>query len=106
MSRRSKNFRNANAPQGIGRWIPLWAVPVVIVLAIGTVWLRLSILRTTYEVNQANKLIRNAQNELDAAELRVAQLRAPRRLEFLARTKFHLAPPDAGQIIRMEPTER
>jgi hypothetical protein len=35
------------------RWIPLWVIPVVLVMAIGTVWLRLAIIRTTYAINQA-----------------------------------------------------
>jgi cell division protein FtsL len=83
----------------IRRWLPLWALPMLLAMAIGTVWLRLSIVRTTYEINQADKMIRNQRQELEQAELRLAGLRSPRRLEALARARFGLAPPKSDQVV-------
>ncbi len=80
-------------------WIPLWVVPVLVGMSIGTVWLRLSIVRMTYSVSQTDRMIRNLQHERDQAELRLASLRSPRRLEALARGKFGLSQPRADQVV-------
>ena len=85
----------------IGRWIPLWVFPVLVILAIGSVWLRLSIVGTTYEIDQVGKMIRNTQLDMEKLELKVAKLRSPRHLESLARKKFGLAPPSSEQLIRL-----
>ena len=84
--------------------MPLWVVPVLIGLAIGTVWLRLSIVRTTYAINQSNKTIRDLQQEREQAVLQLSALRSPRRLEALARTKFGLTQPKSEQIVHMSNT--
>ena len=44
-------------------WVPVWALPVLATMAIGTVWLRLAIVRTTYEISQTDGMIRNLQQE-------------------------------------------
>ena len=85
----------------IKRMLPVWVVPFLVVLAVGSVWLRLSIVRTTYEIDQVTKMIRNTQQDLEHLELKVAKLRSPRHLETLARTKFGLNPPQADQVIRL-----
>jgi len=56
-------------------------VPCSIALAIGTVWLRLAVVRTTYSIDQANREIRNLGLERQQLELKVTGLRSPRRLE-------------------------
>lgn len=83
----------------IRRWVPLWAIPVLIVMAIGTVWLRLSIVGMTYDINQTDLRIRNATDEREQAALKLAGLRSPRRLEVLARTRFNLARPKPEQLV-------
>ena len=85
----------------MGRVFPLWVVPLLLVLAVVSVWLRLSIVRTTYEIDQVSKMIRNTQQDLEHIELKVAKLRSPRHLEALARTKFGLTPPLSDQVIRL-----
>ena len=85
----------------IGRWLPIWVLAPLIALAIGSVWLRLSIVRTTYEIDEVGKMIRNTQLDMEKLELRVAKLRSPRHLESLARNKFGLAPPNTEQVIRL-----
>jgi cell division protein FtsL len=85
-------------------WVPLWAVPVLVLLAIGTVWLRLTIVRTTYEISQTDSMIRNVQQDREQEELRVTGLRSPRRLESIAKARFGLTQPKAEQVIRMRPS--
>lgn len=80
----------------------MWAVPILIVLAIGTVWLRLLIIRTTYSISQTDKMIRNLRQERDRIELKLAVLRSPKRLEALARTRFGLSQPKAEQVVRLK----
>lgn len=80
-------------------WIPLWVVPLLVIMAIGTVWLRLSIVRMTYSVSQTDRMILNLQHERDKVDLRLASLRSPRRLEALARSRFGLSQPRADQVV-------
>jgi cell division protein FtsL len=82
--------------------VPLWTIPVLIVLAFSTVWLRLSVVHTTYEVDQANKTLHNLKLESEKLELKVAQLRSPRRLESLAKNKFKLSPPTPERLIQLK----
>jgi cell division protein FtsL len=86
------NFRN---------WMPVWVVPVLIAFAIGTVWLRLSIIRTTYSIDQMDHQIRELNHARDDMEIKVTALRSPRRLELLARTRFGLSQPKSDQLIHM-----
>jgi cell division protein FtsL len=82
-------------------WIPLWAIPGVIVLAIGTVWLRLHIVRTTYAIDVAERELRSLQQQREQMELKVTALRSPRKLESIARGRFGLSHPHADQVIHM-----
>ena len=86
----------------IRRWVPLWALPLMVVMAAGTIWLRLTIVNLTYEVDQTQRMIRNARQDVERLELDVARLRSPRRLEVLARTRFGLSPPRAEQVIHLK----
>jgi cell division protein FtsL len=81
------------------KWAPLWAIVTLVALAIGTVWLRLSIVRTTYAINETNKEIRELNLAKEQMELKVTALRSPRRLENLARTRFNLSQPKSDQVI-------
>jgi len=86
----------------IRRWIPLWVLPLVVLVAAGTIWLRLKIVSMTYEVDQTQKMIRNALQDVERLELDVARLRSPRRLEALARMRFGLVPPRSNQVIHLK----
>ncbi|MBU6376358.1 MAG: septum formation initiator family protein [Bdellovibrionales bacterium] len=81
---------------------PSWIWPVFLILTIGSVWIRLSVVKTTYEVTQAEKSLRSLQQDREQIELRVAGLRSPRRLEVLARSRFGLTQPQADQVIYPE----
>lgn len=84
------------------KWVPLWVIPLLVVFAIGTVWLRLSIVDLTYQINDATNATRATENQREQMALRVAGQRSPRKLEAVARTKFGLSPPRAEQVIPME----
>jgi hypothetical protein len=83
-------------------WIPLWAVPVLVFMAIGTVWLRLTIVRMTYSVAQTEKMIRNLQHSRETAEVKLASMKSPRRLEALARSRFGLSQPHYDQVVHVQ----
>jgi hypothetical protein len=86
----------------MNRFVPGWAIPLLIVFAFATVWLRLGVFQSTLELNQKNKILNNVKLDQEKIELRVAQLRSPRRLESLARQKFKLTPPTADRIIQLK----
>lgn len=84
------------------KFFPLWAVPVLIAFAFATVWLRLNVVQTTYELNEANKTLHNLKLENEKLELKVAQLRSPRRLEAIAKQRFKLSPPTPEKLIQLK----
>ena len=84
------------------RWFPTWIVPLLVILSIATVWLRLSMVRTTYTIDQTDKLISNVRHDREKSSLKLAGLKSPRRLELLSKTKFNLAQPNANQMVYMK----
>jgi cell division protein FtsL len=84
------------------QFFPLWTIPVLIAFAFATVWIRLNVVQTTYEVNQANRTLHNLKLENEKLELKVAQLRSPRRLEMIAKNKFKLSPPTPEKQIQLK----
>jgi hypothetical protein len=83
------------------KWAPLWVFPTLVVLSVATVWLRLSIVRTSYSISQSDKMIKNLQHEREQSEVKLSAQKSPRRLEHLARSRFQLAQPRADQVIYM-----
>ncbi|MGK5081962.1 hypothetical protein WDW37_01560 [Bdellovibrionota bacterium FG-1] len=71
----------------------------MVALAVVTVWLRLSIVRTTYAINQAERQVREFKQGRETMELKLTALRSPRHLESIARTQFGLGTPRADQVI-------
>lgn len=88
------------------RFFPVWVFPILIAFAFMTVWIRLTVVKTTYELNQANKTLNNLKLEKEQLELKVAQLRSPRRLESLAKQKFNLNPPSPDRVISLKDDEK
>lgn len=78
---------------------PWWSIGLLVVMATATVWLRLSIVGTSYEIDNTERMIRGLKQEKESVELKVAGLRSPRRLEKLARSKFGLTQPRTDQVI-------
>lgn len=89
----------------LGKWVPLWVVPLLILFSIGTVWLRLTIVRTTYEIGQMSRQIEQTRKERENLQLKAAGLKSPRKLEALARAKFKLAQPRGEQIVQLKRPE-
>ncbi len=87
------------------KWIPLWTIPTLIFFSIGTVWLRLAIVRTTYDINQTSRMIQNSRKNRENLELKLAALRSPQRMEVLARKKFKLSQPSTEQIVHLRKSE-
>jgi cell division protein FtsL len=81
--------------------MPLWVLPVLVLLSIGTVALRLSIVRQTYAIDQVERQIKALKQAHENMELKVAGLRSPRHLEEIARGRFGLTQPRSDQIIYM-----
>jgi cell division protein FtsL len=81
--------------------MPIWVVPALVFIAIGTVWLRLAIVRTTYAIDQAEHSDRMLRQEREDLELKVTALRSPRRLEGIAKAKFGLGTPRSDQVIHL-----
>jgi cell division protein FtsL len=94
-------FESTSSENLLRRWMPLWVLPVLIVMAIGTVTLRLSIVRKTYAIDQADRQIRALKEAREKMEVRVAGLKSPRRLELIARSRFGLTQPRTDQVIYM-----
>jgi hypothetical protein len=84
------------------RWIPLWSIPCLVVFAVATVWLRLSIVRTSYRIDETDRMIRDLKRVQELSELKLASMRSPRRLELLARSRFGLQPPRAEQVVHLK----
>lgn len=84
------------------RWIPLWIIPVITVFSVGTVWLRLKIIRTTYAIHEADRNLAKTRRERELLLLKVAALRSPKRLENLARHQFGLVQPTAQQLVYLQ----
>ena len=87
------------------KWVPRWVYLAVILFAICTVWVRLYVVRTSYRINQTNKMVRNAESELEKVELELARLRSPQNLSQLAKNKFRLTPPSPDQIVLLKDTQ-
>ena len=84
------------------KWLPLWILPVIGAAAVATVWLRLTIVGTTYRIHQEDKKIRSLRQEQAKAELQLANQRSPRRLEGLARSRFGLTQPSADRVVHLK----
>jgi hypothetical protein len=101
LNRSSSSSSNSFGEGSLRYWIPLWVVPVLIAMAIGTVALRLSIVRKTYAIDQADRQIRALKEAREKMDVKVAGLRSPRRLEMIARARFGLSQPKSDQVIYM-----
>src|SRR4051812_24354270 len=87
-------------------WMRFWPIALTLLMAIGTVWLRLLIIRTTYAIHQTDKSIQNLGQEREIIELKLAALKSPRKLESLARQRFGLSQPSSTQVIHFKQVMR
>jgi len=74
---------------------------LTVLLAIATVWLRLEVVKMSYDIGQADKQITVLKQDREKVELRAVELKSPRKLEPIAKQKYKLAPPSVDQIVYM-----
>jgi cell division protein FtsL len=82
--------------------IPIWVIPVILLLSVGTVWVRLSIVQFSYEINLTDRELNQTISRVEKLKVEVSQLRSPSRLEILAREEFGLRPPRIEQIVHLK----
>lgn len=86
----------------LNRYLSLSVAIVLVVLSVATVWLRLWVVRLSYNIGQAELSLRNVGQQVELLQLEVAKLKSPERLEKLAREKFSLRPPRQEQIVYLQ----
>lgn len=84
------------------RWKITVVVCGVMLLALSSVWLRLQVVRTSYEINQQDKLIKNLLLEKEMLEADLARLKSPERLEKLARTEFKMEQASVERMMQVK----
>jgi len=76
-------------------------VLVALGVALGVVWIRLQLVHRGYEISTARQVERRLEQEQRELRIEIATLTSPRRLEEVARTRLHMAPPAPGQIVNV-----
>lgn len=84
------------------RWKLAALVTGVMTLALSSVWLRLQVVRTSYEINQQDKLIKNLLLEKETLEAELARLKSPERLERLAKSEFQMEQASVNRILSVK----
>jgi len=79
--------------------IPKWVWLFVIIFSVTTVWVRLAVVRLSYQVEQTNTMVSNARRDLDRKTIELENLKSLERLEILAKKKFDLERPTSDQIV-------
>ncbi|MFZ9594493.1 MAG: hypothetical protein ACO3A2_00245 [Bdellovibrionia bacterium] len=85
----------------VSRILPIWVVFALVVFAIGSVWIRLHIIRTTYAINEMHRKMEQTKQDSELLQVKLSSLKSPKHLEALARRKFGLLQPRMDQVIRM-----
>jgi cell division protein FtsL len=81
----------------VKKWLPWWAFTGTIILAVFTVWLRLSIIRTTYRIHTIDSRLHILNAKKQQLEIQLAALKSPGRLQDMAKSKFKLSQPKVSQ---------
>ncbi len=84
------------------KWFSLWLFPAFVLFATVTVWLRLSVVDTTYAIHQLGREKSGLKQSLEEMEVKVTAARSPRKLGALAKARFELAPPTSIQRISLK----
>ncbi|GEM_PF-1104136 len=87
------------------RWLPLGSVFLLPFFSIGTVWLRLSVVRLAYSIDEVHRWIERSKLKRDQLQLELAEMRSPFQLKELARTRFHGMRPHPEQVIYLKSSE-
>lgn len=84
---------------------PWWVFILGVAFAVATVWLRLSLVRLTYSLDQLNRTIHEIQVQKELLSAKVSALKSPKRLEKIAKNQMGWNPPNSDQIIYMRSTD-
>jgi cell division protein FtsL len=72
---------------------------VLIGLCLAQVWLQLQVTRLGYELSDARRVQLRLEHERRELEIELATLRAPGRIDALARERLGMTPPRPGQVV-------
>jgi cell division protein FtsL len=72
---------------------------VLIGLCLAQVWLQLQVTRLGYELSDARRVQLRLEHERRELEVELATLRAPGRIDALARERLGMTPPRPGQVV-------
>ena len=78
---------------------PIFLIFGVTLCTFSLVWTRLRIVSISYDINSLSQVEKKLREECSSITLKINEARSPHRLESLAQSKFHLAPPKPGQLI-------
>lgn len=102
MKKKSKKGKKERAPFELGPLGTSVAVAIPVVLAaLFYVWTQVTTVRLGYELSKAAKAHKNLLEENRGLRIEVAALKAPERLERLAKIHHGLAPPRSEQVIEL-----
>lgn len=74
-------------------------IAIVTVLTGAFVWVRLEIIRTSYDIHEFEKKEMTLREDCNALTLAIDQVKSPQKLEHLAREKFNMQAPKPNQLI-------
>jgi cell division protein FtsL len=99
VSRKNRLKDIAASPKGARNfaWMILFLC-MGVSISLFTVWIRAQIVQVEYEISAANQEHREMLRSQELLMITVASLRAPERIERLAREKLDLRPPERHQI--------
>ena len=83
--------------------LALWLlVAVIFLVAILCVWSRAKVVSVGYEISRENRHLIEAKKTNEKLRSELAMLKAPGRLEPIARSRFNLQPPRNHQIVLLK----
>ena len=77
----------------------LTIVFVLTAITCSFVWVRLQIVSISYDIHELEQKERTLKEDISALQYRINQAKAPAKLEYLARSRFHMQPQTPSQTI-------
>jgi hypothetical protein len=84
------------------RRLPLGSIFLLLIFSIGTVWLRLLVVRLAYSIDEVHQWMGRSKRKHDQLQLELVEMKSPSQLKELARTRFHRMQPHAKQVIYLK----
>lgn len=99
VGQRARTLRNRMIRRAIG------LVALALGLSLVHVWTRITVLELRYAMTDIARRVEGLKKEIGRAELAVTALKAPERLEAIAKDQLGLQPPGPGQVIFVQEEE-